>query len=96
MKLKKLKKEYTAACNNYVITFCEKQDMNFEGWVGGDVGGIAMCNDFYFNLHDIVTDINLEQKKGVIIDWYYDNVTYPEKAINYWSYIRGLRVDEIN
>ena len=95
MNAKKLKETYEFLCNEYLQKFCNKQEMTNDGWVGGDIGGIALCSDFFFNLHDIVFDINSNQPKGVIIDWYYDNLENPKKAINYYSYTKGLRISEI-
>jgi len=96
--LEQLKRKYESSCNEYVRRFCKKQVMNFEGWVGDDIGGIACCNDFFFNLNDIILDINTKQAKGSIIDWYYENLEHVHKdsftytAINYYSYTKGLRV----
>jgi hypothetical protein len=93
--MKNLKKQYELVCNEYIKRFCEKQEMDFEGWVGDQVGGIACCNEFFFNFQDIVLDINLEQPKEMIIDWYYENLETPEKSINYYSYTRGLRIYDV-
>ncbi len=87
----KLKLRYESSCNAYIDVFCAKQEMDFNGWIGDEVGGIAECNDFYFDFHAIVKDIDTAQPKGLIIDWYYDNLE-AERFINYDSYIRGLRV----
>lgn len=97
--IKELKNTYESVCNEYVHHFCDKQEITFDGWVGDEIGGIAVCSDFYFNLHDIILDINLNQPKGQIINWYYDNLNEHmnenEKYINYNSYIKGLRVSAI-
>jgi hypothetical protein len=93
--IKKLKKQYDNICNTYVKIFCEKQDMDFEGWVGNDVGSIACCNDFFFDLHDIILDIDTNQEEGYIINWYYDNLEIEDKNINYYSYIKGLRIKDL-
>lgn len=95
MSLKKLQKDYYNTCNEYIDAFIKKQSMSFEGWVGDTVGGIAYCDDFYFNFQDIVWDINSKQPKGAIVDWYYENLDIPEKSINYFSYTKGLRVSEL-
>ncbi len=95
MSLKKLQKDYYNICNEYIDAFIKKQSMSFNGWVGDTVGGIAYCNDFYFNFQDIVWDINSKQPKGAIVDWYYENLDIPEKSINYFSYTKGLRVSEL-
>lgn len=89
----KLKLEYRNACNNYITEFCKKQNFEFIGWVGDEVGGIALCSDLFFNLHDIIWDINSNQKKGVIVDWYDSVMENPETSINYHSYTKGLRVN---
>lgn len=95
LKLNKLKEQYEFVCNEYVNAFIKKQSMSFNGWVGDEIGGIALCNDFYFNFQDIVWDVNTKQPKGSIVDWYYQNLDTPEKSINYYSYTKGLRVSEI-
>lgn len=95
-KVLKLKNKYEDACNEYLELFCEKQEMTNDGWVADDVGGIAVCSDFYFNLHDIVLDINTNQPKGDIVDWYYDNIDADSDYINYNSYIMGLRIKDVN
>lgn len=95
MNINDLKKQYELVCNEYVKIFCKKQELDFEGWVGDTVGGIAYCSDFYFNFHDIVWDVNSKQPKGAIIDWYYGNLDMPEKSINYFSYTKGLRVSDL-
>ena len=95
MKISELKQQYELVCNGYVKKFCEKQDMEFEGWVGDITGGVACCNDFYFKFQDIVWDINSKQPKGAIVNWYYENLEIPEKSINYYSYTKGLRVSQL-
>lgn len=87
--IKKLSKEYKRVCEDYVKIFCNKQDMDFDGWASDVVGEIAWCNDFCFNLHDIVIDINTDQPKGLIVEWYYSlNDNFKP---NYFSYTLGFR-----
>lgn len=90
--MKNLQKEYNSICEKYMSQFCKKQEIDFEGWVGDIVGSIAYCGDFYFSFQDIVWDINSEQNKGLIIEWYYSTLNNPSEAINYYSYTKGLRV----
>ena len=94
-KIDKLKKDYEKVCNQYMKLFCEKQDMYFDGFVGDEVGGIALCSDFFFNFHDIVWDVNAKIPKGVIIEWYDAQLENPERAINYYSYTKGLRHEDL-
>jgi len=94
-KIEKLKKDYERVCNQYMKLFCEKQDLGFDGFVNDDIGGIALCSDFFFNFQDIVWDVNAKIAKGVIIEWYDAQLENPEKAINYYSYTKGLRHKDI-
>jgi len=95
MNIKKLKHDYETACNAYLKAFCEKQEMDFMFWVADEIGSIALCSDFYFNMSDIKFDIDTEQPKGFIIEWYDECLENPDKAINYYSYIHGLRIKDI-
>lgn len=94
--IKNLETSYKSVCSKYISSFCEKQEMEFYGWVGDIVGGVALCSDFFFNFQDIVWDVNSEQLKGLIIDWYYECLEIPEKSINYYSYTKGLRASKVN
>ena len=91
-----LKKQFEAVANKYASLFCAKQGMDFGGWVSDNVGDIAYCSDFFFNFTDIVLDVNTEQPKGAIIDWYYENLEIPDKTIHYYSYTKGLRIKNCN
>ena len=88
--IKKLEKRYEEVCHDYVKLFCEKQDLDFDWWVGNNIGGIASFGDFHFNFNDIVWDINSKQPKWKIISWYDHCLENTEKAINYYSYTQGL------
>lgn len=92
--LKKLKRQYEDACNEYLEVFCEKQGMQNFGWVGNDVGSSAVCSDFNFSMHEIKLDIDTRQQVGTIIKWYDDNMI-SSNHINYDSYIKGLRVSDL-
>lgn len=91
---KLLKLRYENACNEYVDVFCKKQEMTNEGWVNDDVGEIICCSSYFFNLRDIRHDIDTNQPKGQIIDWYYECLDYPMESINYYSYSKGLRINK--
>lgn len=64
----KLRLDYQKACNNYVVAFCEKQDVCFDGWIGDAVGEIACFADYVISLHDIIYDIDNRVPKGIIFD----------------------------
>lgn len=92
-----LKTKYKKICNEYVERFCQKQffDLSECSWVSDVAGGILYCGDFYFDFADIVLDIDSDQPKGQIIDWYYDIVDNYPKSINYFSYTKGLRFKDL-
>jgi hypothetical protein len=87
-----LKIKYEKICHQYIEKFCEKNELDFEGWVGDIVGSIAYCSDMFLNFQDIVWDINSDQPKRLIVEWYYNSVDNPLKSINYYSYTKGFRV----
>jgi hypothetical protein len=101
MKLQELKKQYEFACNEYVQKFANKQQIEFDGWVGGEIGGLAIfSHDYFFNISEIILDINSKQPKGLILQWQNDGVEYnfptdKKKNINYKSYTMGLRYEQL-
>ena len=89
-----LKKNYDNACNAYLKAFCDKHDFYYEDayWCGDDVGGIADCSSYTFDMATIRTDIDEGAPKDELMK-YYDylinasefNLTTP----NYHSWIHG-------
>lgn len=94
--MSKLKQRFENACNEYVDIFCEKQGLKNEGWVNDEVGEIICCSSYFFSLRDIRHDIDTNQPKDHIFDWYFANLENPDKAINYDSYTKGLRIENIS
>lgn len=87
-----LEKRYESVCKEYIDKFTKKQGLQFDGWVGNTVGGIAAFSDqYYFNFGDIVYDINAKCKKWLILEWQDVSIENTEKAINYYSFSKGLR-----
>ena len=99
MKIEKLKNRYYEICNEIVAEFCKKQEMDFDSWVGDKVGEIALIGDYYLNFSDILHDLNTNQDKWFIFQWYNDSVDNAIKnkfpiQINYQSYCMGLRYEK--
>jgi hypothetical protein len=84
------REQYENACTAYVKEFCDKQDMDFGGWVGGTVGDVAYCSDFFFSMRDIVLDVNSGQPVGAIVEWYYSSIEADE-SVNYYAWTQGIR-----
>ena len=94
MKTTKLKDKLDKLIDQYTDLFCKKQDVDADGWIGDLKGGINCFSDAFLSFDDIRTDIDLEVPKGMIFNWYWDSVE-SGLNINYQSYIRGLRVADI-
>ena len=70
MKTSELKYCYELVCAEYIRKFSKKQKLEFDGWVGSHIGGIAeFINQYFFNLDDIVYDINNNLPKNLIMKW---------------------------
>lgn len=100
-----LRLNYNEACNAYLMAFCEKHGFDYadaaQSWVGGDVGGITLCADYYVSMSDILTDIDLDAPEDEYVK-YYDyclrvrSIADGElKTPNYQNWLRGCpRMDE--
>lgn len=65
---------YERGCNEYLKLFCAKHDFDFDdardSWVGGDVGGVVMCGDYYVDMATIIADIDNDAPKEEFIKYY--------------------------
>ena len=84
---------YENACNILVAEFEKKQEIDFDGWVGDEIGEIALFSgEYFFNLSDIVLDLKTNQPKGLILKWFNESIDF-HHYINYKSYKMGLRYE---
>jgi len=108
VKIISLKDRYEAVCLEYIKLFCEKQELDFDGWVGDEIGGVSsfvsvvssFIGEYYFHLSDIILDIDTNQPNGLILNWQnegvdFNKLTKDTKHINYKSYTMGLRFNQI-
>ena len=101
MKIKELHIEYCKICNMYIKAFEKKHDIISDGWVGDEIGGIAsFACQYFFNLSDIILDLNTKQPKGNILNWQSEDVDFnmfneKQQNINYKSYTMGLRHEHL-
>jgi len=101
VKLQELNRQYEFVCNEWVQKFCNKQQIDFDGWVGDEIGGIAsFACQYFFNLSDIILDLNTKQPKGNILNWQSEDVDFnmfneKQQHINYKSYTMGLRHEQL-
>ena len=99
-KISELIDSYEKVCSDITAKFTAKHGLQFDGWIGNEVGGIALFNCQYsFGIHDIVLDLQTNQKKWFILQWQDDSVDHALKGndnqINYKSYTIGLRYDQL-
>ena len=95
-------KKYHAICKEIVEKFSEKQNLDFDFWVGDDIGGVASFScSYFFSLQDMVLDLETQQIPGFIIQWQEESTDFNLMKedpifINYISYIGGMRYGKIN
>ncbi len=80
-----------------VREFEQKQEIEFEGFTDNCAGVAGFGDVFYFNIHEILYDLETNQPKGRIIDWLYESLNAHQegkKHINYRSYCMGARFKE--
>ncbi len=76
--------------------FCYKSDIH---WIGDDVGGTFDYADYCINFSDTVLDLLYDMPKGAFDKWYHETVERgcnEEQTINYWSYCKGMRYEELD
>jgi len=91
----KLSEQYEKSCNEYIKAFEKKQMMSFEFWVADNVGGVAGFGDLFFDFLDIKYDVDTEQPPYRIIEWSEHVLENQPKFINYATYCKGLRFEDI-
>lgn len=80
-----------AAIHDYIKLFEKKHDCEFEQFVGDSIIDIIVFGDSYFNMSDIIYDINTNQPKDTLWDWYdltLSQALSGEHTINYRNYCK--------
>jgi hypothetical protein len=85
-----LRKSFDNIVGLYIADFEEKHDSYLEYWVCDDTTGIACFGDHFFNLGDIVYDIDNECTAGEIFKWQNHQIDNDSK-VNFKSYLMGAR-----
>ena len=87
-----MKEELDFILTKYIEEFEKKHDLNFEFAVDDDLMNVLSFGCvFYFDIKDIIFDIENNLPKDLIIDWLYDNLENEGNYINLQSYYKGLR-----
>ena len=87
---------FIKGCNEYLRVLCEKHDFDFEeakdSWVGGSIGEITMCGDYYVAMPTIIADIEMDAPEEEFIKWYDYNLVANEFGFttpNFESWLKG-------
>jgi len=83
--------QYERICTGYIEEFIKKQKINFDYNMAQESGNVVKYFEhYYFNIRDIVYDLNNKCAKGLIYRW----ESYNKKKGCQWSYeqyCKGLR-----
>jgi hypothetical protein len=96
MSKEKAREHFVKGCNEYLRLFCEKHDFDYEeakeSWVGGLVGEVTLCGDYYVTMPTIITDIEMDAPEEEFIKWYDYNLVanhFGFATPNFDSWLRG-------
>lgn len=96
MSKEKAREYFVKGCNEYLRLFCEKHGFDYkeakESWVGGLVGEITMCGDYYVAMPTIIADIEHDAPEEEFIKWYDYNLIahkFGFNTPNFESWLRG-------
>ena len=96
----KIREKLDDILKEYIRLFEEKHEVFFDYAVGDDLIGLLCFGDWYFNISDIIYDIDNNLPQNLIFKWQEDHINdnkNPErKVINLQSYARGLRFEHLN
>lgn len=74
----------------YIFEFELKHGLDFDHAVGDDLMGVIAFGDtMFFNISDIIEDIDNEYPEGLILRWNDDVIDHHPKYINLRSYAMG-------
>lgn len=95
---KQLRTALDAAIRGYIRKFEEVHGIEFDFAVDDDLTGTLNFGDCYFNMSDVVYDINNKLPIGLILEWYWAGLEAYQRnknipQINLRSYASGLRFE---
>jgi hypothetical protein len=88
-------KSYSDVCHEYVRLFEKKHEYEFTGFVGDTCQIASFIDEYFFNIADIVHDIDNEIKADLIFQWHRECLENEHKKINFRSYAMGLRFEQV-
>jgi len=98
-KKKTRRQKLDKALRRYIKAFSKKHDTYLEFAVSDDLMGVLLFGDHYFNITDIIYDIDTNQDSDMIYTWYdatLDRAMEEKTTMNYESWCRGLRYEDLD
>lgn len=96
---KALRKQLDTALKNYIYKFEKAHGVKLDSYAD-DLMGILCFGDHYFNIADIIYDVDNKLPVRLIFEWQNAGIEAHfkgnDKVINLRSYASGLRYDAIN
>ena len=83
-----LRNDYEDACNNYITEFVRISEFDFEGWIGYNVGGIALFGDYAIDFSNIVYIVDNDVPIDTFVNWYWFCAEYEQCKINLQNYFK--------
>ena len=92
-----MKAQLKEALELYIKEFETKHELTFDSAVGNDLMGVLdfRCTEF-FNMSDIVEDIDNNYPKGLILQWHEDTIEHHPRYINLRTYAMGFRYEKLS
>lgn len=83
-----LRNDYEDACNNYITEFVRISEFDFEGWIGYNVGGVALFGDYAIDFLNIVYIVDNDVPVDTFVNWYWFCAEYEQCKINLQNYFK--------
>ena len=84
----KLRDDYEDACYNYIAEFGQISKFDFGGWIGYNVGGIALFGDYAIDFLNIVYIVDNDVPVDTFVNWYWFCAEYEQCKINLQNYFK--------
>lgn len=95
-----LRKELEEILKSYIRKFEDKHEIEMQYAVDDNITGVLDFGDIYFfDITDVIYDIDHDLPKGLILQWAEDSVDDSKnptrQTINLHSYAKGLRYEDL-
>ena len=99
-KERQLREELEEILKSYIRKFEEKHEIDMQYAVDDDITGVLDFGDIYFfNVTDVIYDIDHDLPKGLILQWAKDSVDDSKnptrQTINLQSFAKGLLFEDL-